>query len=214
MLANDVPPLPPGELETRIWLGIFTVVLVWSGWRPYEFVTWVLEVTPALVALLLLAFTRERFPLTRLVYWLILLHAVILMVGGHYTYARVPPFDWLQEALDLSRNHYDRLGHFVQGFVPAMVAREVLLRLSPLQQGAWLSALVICFALAVSAVYEMIEWWVALLSEQAAESFLGTQGDNFDTQADMFFCLLGAASALLLLSRAHDLALGVRSRRD
>lgn len=210
MLAQGEKPAPPTPLETRIWLGMFTAVLLWSGWRPYELGTWVLEVAPALIALLVLALTRERFPLTRLVYWLILLHAVILMVGGHYTYARVPPFDWLQEALDLSRNHYDRLGHFFQGFVPAMVAREVLLRLSPLQPGGWLSALVICFALAVSAVYEMIEWWVALLSEQAAESFLGTQGDNFDTQADMFMCLLGAVCALLLLSRLHDRALSGR----
>lgn len=206
-------PVPPSAVETRIWLGIFTAVLIWSGWRPHDVATWVLEVAPAVIAFVVLAVTRERFPLTRLVYWLILAHAVVLMVGGHYTYARVPPFDWLQDALDLSRNHYDRLGHLFQGFVPALVAREVLLRLAPLRQGGWLSFLVICFALAVSAVYEMIEWWVALLSEQAAESFLGTQGDHFDTQADMFLCLIGAVCALALLSRVHDRALvGGQSR--
>jgi putative membrane protein len=197
-------PWRPAPGEILGWCLIFLAVLVWSAWRPYETGTWFLEVVPALIAIAVLAATRSRFPLTRLAYWLILAHALVLMVGGHYTYARVPVGDWFAELLDLRRNHYDRLGHLMQGFVPAIVVREVLLRLTPLRRGAWLALLVLCVCLAISALYELIEWWVALLSAEAAESFLGTQGDLWDTQADMLFCLLGAMASLALLGRAHD----------
>lgn len=186
------------------WVAVFGVVLVWSGIRPHDYPTWALEVAPAVAALVALAATRRRFPLTPLVYWLVLGHAVILMVGGHYTYAEVPLGEWVSDALGSGRNNYDKLGHFAQGFVPALVAREVLVRLEVVRGTAWVAFLVLCICLAVSAFYELVEWWVALLSEEAAESFLGTQGYAWDTQSDMLFALLGATAALLLLSRAHD----------
>ena len=205
-------PQPPGPIATGLWLAIFTVVFVWSAVDPHDRATWWLKVLPALIALLVIAGTRGRFPLTTLALWLILAHAVVLMIAGHYTYARVPAFDWLRDALELSRNHYDRVGHFFQGFVPAIVAREVLLRTSPLAlteggRRRWVPFVVICFCLAVSAFYELLEWWVALLSETGAEAFLGTQGDVWDTQTDMFLCLVGATVALLTLSRLHDVQL-------
>ncbi|MCU7809305.1 MAG: DUF2238 domain-containing protein, partial [Candidatus Thiodiazotropha sp. (ex Semelilucina semeliformis)] len=156
------------------------------------------------IGLVLLAVTWRHFPLTLLLCRLLAFHAVILMIGGFYTYAEVPLFNWLQEVFDLSRNHYDRVGHFVQGFVPAILAREILLRRSPLQTGRWLFFLCLSICLAFSAFYELIEWWVALLSEQAADAFLGTQGDPWDTQTDMFLALIGATCALLLLSTPHD----------
>lgn len=193
-----------GRSATIGWVAIFLAVLVWSAIDPHDRVTWWLEVLPALVAFAVLAGLPDRFPLTALACWLILAHAVVLMIGGHYTYARVPPFDWLRDALDLSRNHYDRVGHFFQGFTPAIVAREVLARTSPVARSRWLAPLVVCFCLAVSAFYELIEWWVALVSEQGAEAFLGTQGDVWDTQTDMFLCLIGALTALVLLPRLHD----------
>ncbi|MEW8505657.1 MAG: DUF2238 domain-containing protein [Candidatus Thiodiazotropha sp.] len=174
--------------------------------------TWFLETLPVMIALPLLYHTRIGFPLTILAYRLVALHAVILIIGGYYTYAEVPLFNWLQESLGLARNHYDRVGHFAQGFVPAILAREILLRRSPLKQGRWLFFLCLCFCLAFSAFYELIEWWVALLSEQGAEAFLGTQGDPWDTQTDMFLALLGAICSQLLLAKAHDrqlLKLGV-----
>jgi putative membrane protein len=166
--------------------------------------TWVLEIAPILLVAPILVATARRFPLTPLVYRLLALHAVILMVGGHYTYAKVPLGFWVQDALGLARNHYDRLGHFAQGFVPAMLAREVLLRRSPLHRGKWLAFLVVCVCLAVSATYELIEWLAAVLGGSAADAFLGTQGDVWDTQWDMFMALVGAIAALLLLSRVHD----------
>jgi putative membrane protein len=166
--------------------------------------TWLLEVAPILIVAPVLVVTASRFPLTPLVYRLLFLHAVILMVGGHYTYARVPLGFWVQDVLGLARNHYDRLGHFAQGFVPAMLAREVLLRRSPLRRGKWLAFLVVCVCLALSASYELIEWLAAVLGGSAADAFLGTQGDVWDTQWDMFMALVGATSALLLLSRVHD----------
>lgn len=187
-----------------LWLGVFLAVLAWSAWRPHDYPTWWLEVSPALVALGVLAATRHRFPLTPLVYWLILLHAIVLMVGGHYTYAEVPAGDWLRDLVGGERNNYDKLGHFMQGFVPAIVARELLLRLRVVSRPGWLGLIVVCICLAISAAYELIEWWVALLSEEAAESFLGTQGYVWDTQSDMFFALLGAIVALALLARWHD----------
>jgi len=166
--------------------------------------TWVLEIAPILLVAPILVATARRFPLTPLVYRLLFLHALVLMVGGHYTYAKVPLGFWAQDAFGLARNHYDRLGHFAQGFVPAMLAREVLLRRSPLRRGKWLAFLVVCVCLAVSATYELIEWLAAVLGGSAADAFLGTQGDVWDTQWDMFMALVGATTALLVLSRLHD----------
>jgi putative membrane protein len=186
------------------WLSIFFLVLAWSAWKPHDYPTWWLEVLPALVALAVLVATRKRFPLTPLAYWLILFHAVVLMVGGHYTYAEVPIGDWLREWSGGDRNNYDKLGHFVQGFVPAIIARELLTRFRVVARRGWLSFIVVCICLAISAFYELVEWWVALLSSEAAESFLGTQGYVWDTQSDMFLALVGASLALLLLSRLHD----------
>ena len=186
------------------WLTIFFGVLVWSAWNPHDYPTWWLEVLPAILALVILAATRKRFPLTPLAYWLILFHAVVLMIGGHYTYAEVPLGDWWRDLTDGSRNNYDKLGHFVQGFVPAIVVRELLVRFDVIGPKGWLTLIVVCICLAISAFYELIEWWVALLSREAAESFLGTQGYVWDTQSDMFLALLGALAALALLSRVHD----------
>jgi len=179
------------------------MALVVSGIRPYDRATWLMEVGPILIGVPILLATARRFPLTPLVYRLILLHALILILGGHYTYARVPPGFWVQDLLGLARNHYDRLGHVAQGFVPAMIARELLLRSTPLRPGKWLFVLVASVALAVSACYEFIEWWAALLGGEAATDFLGTQGDPWDTQWDMFLALIGALSAQLLLARRH-----------
>jgi putative membrane protein len=190
------------------WLVIFTLVLLWSGVRPKDQLTWLLEVLPALIAVVVLALTRRRFPLTPLACWLVLVHSVILMVGGHYTYAEVPLGEWAREAFNLSRNNYDKLGHFAQGFIPAIIAREILVRLRVVSGRGWLAFLVTCVCLAVSAFYELIEWWVALLSAEAAESFLGTQGYVWDTQSDMLWALSGATLALLALGRWHDRQLG------
>ncbi len=186
------------------WIAIFTAVLIWSGIGPHDYPTWLLEVSPAIIAAAVLWYTRERFPLTRLVYVLILIHCVILMVGGHYTYALVPLGDWVQEAFDQTRNNYDKLGHLAQGFIPAMVVREILIRKNVVNHPGWRDFLTVCVVLAISAFYELIEWWVALLSEEAADSFLGTQGYVWDTQSDMWFALIGAVLALVTLSRLHD----------
>lgn len=186
------------------WIIIFFVTLLWSGIGPEDPFTWVLEVTPALIAAAVLAATRKRFPLTGMAYTLILIHALILMVGGHYTYAKVPLFDWLRDLLDMQRNNYDKVGHFAQGFIPAIVAREIVIRKALINRRCWMHFFVVCFCLAVSAFYELIEWWVALLSGESAEAFLGTQGYVWDTQSDMALALIGAITALLLLSRAHD----------
>ncbi len=192
------------ESRPAALLALVAAVFVWSAIGPYDRFTWVLEVFPAVIGVAVLIATYRRFRLTDLVYLLIAVHAIILMVGGHYTYARVPPFDWLKEVLHFSRNHYDRVGHFAQGFVPAMIAREVLLRTTPLRRGKMLFFLVVCVCLAVSAAYELLEWTGAELAGARATDFLGTQGDPWDTQKDMALALLGAASALLLLSRLHD----------
>lgn len=188
-------------------------LLAWSGYRPKDGFTWFLEVAPVLIALPILALSFRRFPFTPLAYALMVLHGTILMVGGHYTYAEMPLFDWLRDALELSRNHYDRVGHVAQGFIPALVAREILLRTSPLRPGGWLFFLVTCVCLAISAFYEMIEWWVAVASGDEAVAFLATQGDVWDTQWDMFLALLGAISSQLLLGRWHDRQL-VRLKQD
>jgi putative membrane protein len=190
--------------EPAILLVVAIILLAASRVGAAEPGAWIMEVAPIFIAAPILVVTARRFPLTPLVYRLLFLHALILMVGGHYTYAKVPLGFWVQDALGLARNHYDRLGHIAQGFVPAMLAREVLLRRSPLARGKWLTFLVLCICLALSATYELIEWLAAVLGGSAADAFLGTQGDVWDTQWDMFMALLGAISALVLLSRTHD----------
>jgi putative membrane protein len=193
-----------GSREPLLLLLVGAILLVLSGIGPHDRTTWWLEVAPILIAAPILAATARRFPLTPLAYRLIFLHALVLMLGAHYTYAEVPAGFWMKHALGLARNPYDRIGHFVQGFVPAIVAREVLIRRSPVTAGRWLTFLVLCVCLAISALYELVEWWAALLGGEGADAFLGTQGDQWDTQWDMFLALLGAAAALLLLSRPHD----------
>ena len=185
------------------------MLLVLSGWAPKDRFTWILEVAPVLIGAPILVATRRRFPLTPLLYRLLFVHALVLMVGGHYTYAEVPLGFWVQDALGLARNHYDRLGHFAQGFVPAVLAREILRRKTPLRPGGWLFFLVTCVCLAFSAFYELIEWWTALAAGEGASAFLGTQGDPWDTQWDMFLALIGATTAQLVLGRAHERALAM-----
>jgi putative membrane protein len=186
----------------QVLLIVLCAVFVWSYVGCYDRFTWFLEVLPVLVAIPILGVTYRRFPLTDLLYTFIAVHAIVLMIGGHYTYARVPPFDWIRDYFELSRNHYDKVGHFAQGFIPALITREVLLRTTALRKGKMLFFLVLCVCLAFSAVYELVEWVVAEITE--AEDFLGTQGDVWDTQKDMAYCLAGAILALLLLSRKHD----------
>ncbi len=188
----------------KIGLLIFFAVLVWSGTNPKDYPTWILETAPAIIAYIVMIATRRRFQLTPLAYGLILIHSIILMVGGHYTYAEVPLFDFLSELLRHERNNYDKLGHFAQGFIPAIVAREILIRNGVVQIRSWLNFFIISICLAISAFYELIEWWVALFSEEAADAFLGTQGYVWDTQSDMAFALIGAMLALVTLSRLHD----------
>jgi putative membrane protein len=190
--------------EPVVLLVAGAALLVWSGLEPADRTTWILEVFPIFVAAPLLLATARRFPLTPLVYRLIFVHALILMLGGHYTYAQVPLGFWMQRVFGFTRNHYDRIGHLAQGFVPAIVAREILIRRSPLRAGKWLFFIVLSVCLAISACYELIEWWSALIGGSAADAFLGTQGDPFDTQADMFMALIGAVAAQVLLTRVHD----------
>jgi len=189
-------------------------VLIWSGYRPHDYFTWILEVFPAIIAGVVLVAIYPRVRLTNLLYVLILIHAIILMIGGHYTYAEMPLFNWLRDAFHLSRNYYDRLGHLAQGFIPAMIAREVLVRNRVVNGNGWLFLIVTAVTLAISACYEFLEWWVAVASGTAADAFLGTQGDVWDTQWDMFLALCGAVAAQLLLARWQDreLAALVRSR--
>jgi putative membrane protein len=190
--------------EPLLLLIVGAVLLVLSGIGPHDRPTWWLEVVPILIAVPILALTARRFPLTPLAYRLIFVHALILMLGAHYTYAEVPAGFWLKRALGFARNPYDRIGHFVQGFGPAILAREILIRRSPVKAGRWLTFLVVCVCLAISALYELVEWGTALIGGEAADAFLGTQGDQWDTQWDMFLAVLGAATALLVLSRLHD----------
>ncbi len=194
----------PSGLLTRVLLLLCLLVLVWSGIGPYDRATWWLEVAPVLIAVPVLIATHKRFPLTPLLYGLIFIHAVILMVGGHYTYAQVPAGFWVQDLFDLGRNHYDRLGHIAQGFVPVILAREILIRLRVVNGRCWLNVIVVSLCLAFSAFYEMLEWWTAVYAGEGATAFLGTQGDIWDTQWDMFLCMMGAITSLLLLSRVHD----------
>jgi putative membrane protein len=190
--------------ERILWLAIYFGVLIWSGIAPKDGFTWWLEVFPALVGLVLILATFRRFPLTRLAYWLVLAHCVILMIGGHYTYAEVPWFNWLRDALHWQRNNYDKVGHFAQGFIPAILAREILWRLDVVRGRGWLNFIVLSICLALSASYELVEWGVALASGDSAVAFLATQGDPWDTQSDMGFALLGAILALTFLSKWHD----------
>ncbi len=185
-------------------LAAVSAVLVWSGIAPHDRFTWWLEVAPALVGLAILIPTHRRFPLTPLVSTLIALHMIILCIGGKYTYARVPLGDWVRDAFHLSRNHYDRLGHFAQGFVPAMIARELFIRWTVIASPRWRAFLIVCVCLAISACYELVEWLVAIVSGEAGDAFLGTQGDMWDTQTDMALALVGAVCALLFLGKWHD----------
>jgi putative membrane protein len=200
--------VPPNHFRVPLALAaLVAIALAISAIGPTDRLTWWLEVAPVLIAAPLLFATARRFPLTHLVYILIAVHALILILGGHYTYAKVPLGYWLQDLLDFSRNPYDRIGHLAQGFVPAMIAREILLRMTPLRRGGWLFFIVCAICLGVSACYEFIEWWAAILGGGSAEAFLGMQGDVWDTQWDMFLALCGAITAQLLLARAHDRAL-------
>lgn len=183
---------------------LLVLILLFSGFRPYDRATWLLEVIPVLIALPILVMTYRRFPLTTLLYVLIFIHALVLILGGSYTYARVPLGFWMQEMFSLSRNPYDKIGHFVQGFVPFIVAREILIRGAYLSSRRMTAFLSICVVMTVSSFYELVEWWTALLLGEGAYEFLGTQGDIWDTQADMFYALIGAATAMLALSRLHD----------
>ncbi len=192
------------RINQAIWISVFLAVLLWSGIGPKDYPTWFLEVFPAVLGGAILWYTRNTFPLTRLVYILILFHCIILMVGGHYTYAEVPLFDWLKDEFDLTRNNYDTVGHFVQGFVPAMIAREIVVRHHVFNHASWRNFFIVCFCLGFSAFYELIEWMVALVSDEAADAFLGTQGYVWDTQSDMAYAMTGAILALVFLGGLHD----------
>ncbi len=184
-----------------VWIAIFAIVLIWSGIYPKDQFTWFLEVSPAMIGAVLMAITYNSFRLTPILYVLALAHCIVLMIGGHYTYAEVPLFDNL---FDAERNNYDKVGHFFQGFVPAILAREILIRKQVVNGKTWLNVIVVSVCLAFSAFYELIEWWVALASGESAEAFLGTQGYIWDTQSDMGLALLGAICAILILSNQHD----------
>ena len=197
---------PRTSLPALHWflLAACAAVLVWSGIDPKDRATWFLEVAPPVAGIAVLAWCYPWYRFTDLAYWLVAIFSIVMMIGGHYTYAEVPAFDWLRDATGGERNHFDRLGHILQGFVPAIIAREVLIRNRVLAKPRWLFYVVVSICLAISAFYELVEWWVALLSDDAAESFLGTQGDDWDTQWDMFLALSGASVSLLTLSRMHD----------
>jgi putative membrane protein len=206
-VATLAPAVRRRRGEPLLLLVAAFLALIISGIAPRERSTWWMEIFPILLGAPILAATYRRFPLTPLVYRLLFLHALILMLGGHYTYAKVPLGFWMEHLFGFTRNQYDRIGHFAQGFVPALLAREILLRRTPLRPGGWLFFLVTCVCLAISACYEFIEWWAALLMGAGADAFLGTQGDSWDTQWDMFMALLGALAAQLVLARVHDRSL-------
>jgi len=194
----------PRRVLPPVLLGVVLLALVVSGIQPYDRLTWLLETVWVMIGVAIILLTWKRFPLTTLLCCLLAVHALILIVGGHWTYARTPTGNWLRDVFDLSRNPWDRIGHFAQGFVPAILVRELLVRTSPLRGSRWLAPLVVCACLAFSAFFEMIEWWSALIGGAAADDFLATQGDVWDTQWDMFLALVGACLSLLLLSRFHD----------
>ncbi len=193
-------------MEKKYWLFliIFFIVGIWSGINPYETGLWFLEAGMCLIGVAVLAFTFRKFKFTDMTYIFILIHLIILFVGAHYSYAKVPLFDWIKDIFDQSRNNYDKVGHFAQGFVPAMIARELLIRLDVLKKRSWLPFLVVSICLAISAFYELIEWWVGALSSDGADDFLGTQGYVWDTQSDMFCAMIGAICMLLFFSKLQD----------
>jgi putative membrane protein len=193
--------------DTRLHIGLWVtlaIMLIWSGWRPLDRFTWSLEVAPILFISAVLLSVYRQFYFSRLVCYLMLAHAVVLAIGGHYTYACVPLFDWIRDAFHLERNHYDRVGHFMQGFVPALICREVLIRRSVVKRGGWLKFIVICVCLAISSLYELIEWQTAVWTGTKADAFLGSQGDVWDTQWDMALALIGASASVFLFSHWHD----------
>ena len=188
-----------------LWLVIFFLVFIWSGYEPKDRMIWILEVFPAIIGFLVLAFTYRDFPLTSITYILILAHMVVLMIGGHYTYAQVPLFDVLNDYFNSNRNNYDKVGHFMQGFVPVIIAREIVIRKNVFTaQNSWMIFFLLCFVLAVSAFYELLEWWSAILIGSSADEFLATQGYVWDTQSDMWYALLGGITSLAIFSRLHD----------
>ena len=206
-MENDIPPIKQPNSPTKksfLWLGIFLGVLAWSGIEPKDRLTWVLEAGPAIIGLLVMAKSQKSFPLTPLLYFWILLHCIVLMIGAKYTYAEVPLFDSIREAFGWERNNYDKVGHFMQGFVPALIAREILLRKKIVNTNSWRNFIVLSICLAFSAFYELIEWWAALLIGEDADAFLGTQGYVWDTQSDMAWALFGAMVCLITLRKAHD----------
>ena len=189
---------------TKIWVLIFFTILIWSGINPKDQYTWFLEVFPAIIGFTIILLFYKTFKFTTLTYTLILIHCIILMVGGHYTYAQVPLFDTVKELLNQDRNNYDKVGHFFQGFVPAIITREILIRKNIIPHANWRNFFVVCFCLALSSFYEIMEWVIALFSKESAEAFLGTQGYIWDTQSDMGLALVGSIVALILLSKYHD----------
>jgi putative membrane protein len=206
-------PFTDTDKGLHIILWVFVgLVVVWSGWHPTDRFTWVLEVTPIFIGTAILLSIYRHFYFSRLVCYMLVVHACILAVGGHFTYEHVPLFNWIRDVFHFSRNHYDRLGHFAQGFVPALLSREVLIRRGVIKQRAWLQFLVVCVCLAFSAFYELLEWQSAVWTGTKADAFLGSQGDVWDTQWDMSFALIGATVALLLMSRLHDKSINDLSR--
>ncbi len=193
----------PNKKFNLIIIILFFLGLIWSSINPKEYFTWFLEVFPAIIGFVILSFTYKRFPFTKLVYILILIHCWILFIGGHYTYAEVPFFNYIRDTFSQSRNNYDKLGHFIQGFVPAMIIREIFIRKDIIKK-SWRAFTVVCICLAVSAFYELIEWWTSVLTGESGDAFLGTQGYVFDTQSDMLLAMIGAITALLLLSKIQD----------
>jgi putative membrane protein len=189
---------------TKVWVLIFFTILIWSGLNPKDQYTWFLEVFPAIIGFTIILFSYKTFKFTTLTYTLILLHCIILMVGGHYTYAQVPLFDTIKELLNQDRNNYDKVGHFFQGFVPSIITREILIRKNIIPSANWRNFFIVCFCLALSSFYEIMEWVIALFSKESAEAFLGTQGYVWDTQSDMGLALVGSIVALILLSKYHD----------
>ena len=190
----------------KYWILVFAFLigLIISGINPHDYFTWILEVFPGIIGLLILIFTFKKFRFSYIVYVFVLVHCYILFIGGHYTYAEVPLFDWIKDIFNQSRNNYDKIGHFAQGFVPAMLTRELFIRKKIVKKGIWLSVLTICLCLSISVFYEFLEWFVAILSGQSAESFLGTQGYVWDTQSDMFYAFIGAFTMITIFSKYHN----------
>ncbi len=180
------------------------LLLIWSAINPFDYFTWFLEVLPALIGIVILIFTFNTFRFTNLIYLLVFIHCVILVIGGHYTYAEVPLFDWIQDVFNQTRNNYDKVGHFAQGFIPAMITRELLIRKDVIHKKGWLNFIIVCIVMAISVTYEFIEWGVSLVTGDGGDSFLGTQGYIWDTQSDMLYATIGSIFAVLFLSKYHN----------